>query len=75
MNTGTLTSAERVLRAVGHGEPDRVPLCLTFSLYGAKELQIPVKEYFSRPEHVVRAQLAMQKKYHNDFYKCSSMHF
>ena len=63
---GTQTSMERVLTALSHREPDRVPLCLTLSLYGAKELQVPVKEYFSRADNVVRAQLSMREKYHND---------
>lgn len=57
---------ERVLTALSHKEPDRVPLLLLLSLYGAKELEMPVKEYFSRPDLVANAQLLMQKKYRND---------
>lgn len=62
----SMTSMERVLTAVGHKEPDRVPLLLLLSMYGAKELQIPLKEYFSSPQNVVRAQLLMKEKYRND---------
>ncbi len=61
-----MTSLERTMAAISHQEADRVPLFLLLSLYGAKELQIPIKEYFSKPEHVVRAQLKMRDKYRND---------
>ena len=61
-----MNSMDRTLAAITHKEADRVPLFLLLSLYGAKELQIPVREYFSRPENVVRAQLQMKDKYRND---------
>lgn len=61
-----MTSLERVLTTIGHKEPDRVPLFMLLSIYGAKELQIPIKEYFSSAENVVKAQLLMRKKYQND---------
>ena len=63
-----MSSIERVLTAIGHKEADRVPMMLLLSLYGAKELQIPIKEYFSKPENIATAQIAMQKKYRNDCY-------
>jgi uroporphyrinogen decarboxylase len=52
--------------AMSHSEPDRVPLFLSLTHYGARELQISVKEYFSKPENVVTAQLRMKDKYNND---------
>ena len=61
-----MTSLERTMAAVNHQEPDRVPLFLFLSLYGAKELQIPVKDYFSKAENIVKAQLRMRNKYKND---------
>ena len=61
-----MTSFERVLTAIQLKEPDRVPLFLLLSLYGAKELQISVKDYFADPQNVVRAQLLMREKYRND---------
>jgi uroporphyrinogen decarboxylase len=61
-----MTSLERVLTAISHKEPDKVPLFLLLSLYGAKELQIPIKEYFSNPQNILEAQLRMRKKYRND---------
>jgi uroporphyrinogen decarboxylase len=57
---------ERVLTALSYKEPDRVPLLQGFSFYGAKELGITIKDYFSNPENIVEGQLRMQKKYNND---------
>jgi len=62
----TMNSMERTLAAITHTEGDRVPLFLLLSLYGAKELQIPIREYFSNPGNVARAQRRMQAKYRND---------
>lgn len=61
-----MTSFERTMAAISHQEPDRVPLFLLLSHYGAKELQVPIKEYFSKPRSVVNAQLTMKDKYKND---------
>jgi uroporphyrinogen decarboxylase len=61
-----MTPYERTMVAIDHNEPDRVPLFLLLSFYGAKELQVPIKEYFSKVENVVRAQLTMKDKYKND---------
>jgi len=61
-----MNSLERTLAAISHQEADRVPLFLLLSLYGAKELQMTPKEYFSEPDNVVKAQLLMRDKYSND---------
>jgi len=61
-----MNAMERVLTALSHKEPDRVPLFLLLSLYGSKELGMAPKEYFSKPENVVEGQLRMLKKYDND---------
>ncbi len=61
-----MNSMERTLTALSFREPDRVPLFLLLSLYGARELQMPVKDYFTDPETVAFAQLSMQKKYRSD---------
>lgn len=66
MSRKEMTSLERVMTAISHQEPDRVPIFLLLSLYGAKELQVTPKEYFSKPENVVYAQLKMRDKYKND---------
>lgn len=57
---------ERVITALGHREPDRVPLFLLLSTYGAKEAEVQVKEYFSDPTLLANTQLKMQKKYDID---------
>ena len=61
-----MNSFERTIAAISHKEADRVPLFLLLSMYGAKELQIPIKEYFSKSENVVNAQLKMKDKYKSD---------
>lgn len=61
-----MNSFERTMAAISHTEPDRVPLFLLLSLYGAKEIDIPIKRYFSNPQNVVDAQLKMRDKYRND---------
>ena len=61
-----MTSLERTMTAIGHHEPDRVPLFLLLSSYGAKELHMTVRKYFSDPKYVVEAQMKMLKKYKND---------
>ncbi len=61
-----MNSFERTMAAISHKEADRVPLFLLLSLFGAKELQMPIKQYFSKPENVVKAQIDMKEKYQND---------
>ena len=61
-----MTSMARVLAALSHQEPDRVPLLLLFSLYGAREREMPVKDYFLNVDLVVETQLQLQQKYHSD---------
>ncbi len=66
MGKKNLTSLDRVFTTMGHNEPDRVPLFLSLTIYGAKELQIPIREYLSCAENVVRGQLLMREKYKHD---------
>jgi uroporphyrinogen decarboxylase len=61
-----MNSFERTMAAISHTEPDRVPLFLLLSLYGAKEMDVPVRSYFSKPENVMKAQIKMRDKYRND---------
>ncbi|MDK2887016.1 MAG: hypothetical protein PWP54_1596 [Thermosipho sp. (in: thermotogales)] len=63
-----LTSRERVFTAVSYKGPDRVPLFLTFTFYGAKELGMSIKKYFSSSENVILAQKKLREKYKHDFY-------
>jgi uroporphyrinogen decarboxylase len=61
-----MTSLDRVLTTLGHKEPDRVPLFLLATMHGAKELDMGIKEYFSKAENVAEGQLQMRAKYRHD---------
>jgi uroporphyrinogen decarboxylase len=61
-----MTSMQRVLMTMGQQEPDQVPLFLLTTLHGAKELGLSIREYFSRPEHVVEGQMRLLDKYRSD---------
>ncbi|MFH1463478.1 MAG: uroporphyrinogen decarboxylase family protein [Pseudomonadota bacterium] len=61
-----MTSIERVFTALGHAEPDRVPVFLLVTMHGAKELGLTLREYYSRAEHVVEGQLRMRRRYGHD---------
>jgi uroporphyrinogen decarboxylase len=63
-----MTSLERVLKTLGHEEPDRVPVFLLLTLHGAKELGMSIEDYFSCGENVAEGQLRLQRKYGNDCY-------
>lgn len=66
--TDSMTSMERTLATLGFKEPDRVPLFLLTTMHGAKELNLSLREYFSRSEHVIKGQILLQKKYESDCY-------
>jgi len=66
MKIQEMTSMERVLTALSHKEPDRVPLFLLLTMHGAKELGLSIRDYFSKAENVVEGQLRLCKKYRND---------
>ena len=64
--TAPMTSMDRVMTALGHGEPDRVPVFLLVTMHGARELGLTIREYFSRPGNVVEGQLRMRSRYGHD---------
>jgi uroporphyrinogen decarboxylase len=64
----TATSLDRVLTALGHREPDRVPLFLLVSLHGARELGLSIREYFSSARNVVEGQFRLRARYGHDCY-------
>lgn len=68
MTQSTMTSLQRVLTTLGQSEPDRVPFFLLLTLHGAKELNMSIQEYFSKPENVVEGQLRLREKYNDDCY-------
>jgi len=59
-------SLQRILTSLDFKEPDRVPYTLLFSYYGAKELGIDIKDYFSHSENVVEAQMRLHEKFQSD---------
>ncbi|MBV6340193.1 uroporphyrinogen decarboxylase family protein [Candidatus Magnetobacterium casense] len=61
-----MTPMQRVLTTLRHEEPDRVPVFLLFTMHGAKELGMSVKEYFSKPENVAEGQVRVCRKFGND---------
>ncbi|MBN1143221.1 MAG: uroporphyrinogen decarboxylase family protein [Bacteroidales bacterium] len=67
MKRQAMTPKERVSLTLSHQEPDRVPLMLSLTMHGARELGLSIQEYFSKAEHVVEGQLRMQQKYGHDF--------
>lgn len=61
-----MTSMERIGTALSHQEPDRVPVMLTVTMHGAKELGLGIEEYFSRPKYVIEGQLRLRRKFGHD---------
>ncbi len=61
-----MTSMQRVLTALSHQEPDRVPLFLLLTMHGARELGLGIREYFSKAENVVEGQLRLREKFGHD---------
>ena len=66
--TDAMTPMERTMTAIGQKEPDRVPLFLLTTMHGAKELDMSIREYFSKGENVIKGQTILQKKYGSDCY-------
>jgi uroporphyrinogen decarboxylase len=64
--SATMTSIERVFTALGHQEPDRVPVFLLVTMHGAKELGLDLRSYFSSADHVVEGQLRLRRKFGHD---------
>jgi uroporphyrinogen decarboxylase len=61
-----MNSMQRTLTALGHQEPDRVPLFLFTTMHGAREVGLSIQEYYSRSEHVVEGQMRLWRKYRGD---------
>ena len=58
--TGEMTSAERAAVTMGFEEPDRVPL---FTIYGAKDLGLSIREYSSKLKYVAAGQMRLLEKF------------
>jgi uroporphyrinogen decarboxylase len=66
MNATPMTSLQRVLTTLGHQEPDKVPLFLLFTVTGARELGLSIRDYFSSASNVAEGQIRLREKYRND---------
>ena len=66
MTRPRMTSAERVGEALSHREADRVPFLLLLTMHGARELGLPIRNYFASAALVAEAQLRMQARYRHD---------
>ncbi len=66
MNNDEMLPMERVLTSLSFKEADRVPFFLLLTTQGAREFNVSVREYFSRPEMLAQAQIRMQQRYGHD---------
>jgi len=66
MSEERMSAMERVLTALGHEEPDRVPFFLFLTTHGARELGLSIKEYFSSAESVVEGQIRLRARFGHD---------
>lgn len=57
----TMSSMDHTLAALGHKEPDRVPVFLLLTMHDAKLLDMPLEKYLSNAEHIIKAQLEMRR--------------
>jgi len=65
--TTTMTAVDRVMTALGHKEPDRVPFFLPATFQGAKNLGLSLRAYFSRPDLVAEEQIRWRDRCGHDF--------
>lgn len=61
-----MTSLERILTALSHKEPDRVPFFLPVTMHPARDLGLSIRDYFSRARHVVEGQLLYRERIGHD---------
>jgi len=61
-----MNSWQRTMAALSHQEADRVPIFLTLTIHGAKELDLSIQDYFAKPANVVEGQIRLQKKFGHD---------
>ena len=61
-----MTGMERLAAAINGTPADRIPVFCNLLDQGAKELGLPLEEYYSSGEHVAEAQLKMRAKYGYD---------
>ncbi|MDZ7269334.1 MAG: uroporphyrinogen decarboxylase family protein [candidate division KSB1 bacterium] len=60
------TPLERLLAAISHKESDRIPILPILLQQGAKELGMPLQEYFTNGEKLAEGQERLLEKYGHD---------
>jgi len=65
-----MNGMERLVAAIGGQPADRIPVFCNLLDQGARELGLPLREYYSKGEHVAEAQLRMREKYGYDNLWC-----
>lgn len=63
----TLTSLDRVLKALSFTEPDRVPFFLPVTMHGAALVGLPLGDYYRRADDVVEGQMRLRERLRDDF--------
>jgi uroporphyrinogen decarboxylase len=66
MAADAMTPMQRVRAAMSFAEPDRVPYFLSLTTTGARQVGMPLTEYFRRPDKIAEAQLRMQERFGHD---------
>ena len=61
-----ITGMERLVAAINGEQSDRIPVFCNLIDQGARELGMPIEEYYSDGGHVAEAQLRMREKYGHD---------
>ena len=61
-----MNSYQRVMSALSGNKPDRIPVFLFFTIYGAKEAGCSIKEYLNSPAKIVEGQKRLLEKYSHD---------
>lgn len=61
-----ITGMDRLAAALNGTPSDRIPVFCNLLDQGAKELGMPLEEFYARGEHVAEAQLSMREKYGHD---------
>lgn len=61
-----MDSVDRILKTLCYKEPEMVPVLPVLLLQGAKELNLSIKEYFSKHENIIEGQTLLLEKYGHD---------
>jgi uroporphyrinogen decarboxylase len=61
-----ITGMDRLAAALAGTPSDRIPVFCNLLDQGAKELGMPIEEFYAKGEHVAEAQLRMREKYGHD---------